>query len=66
MFNSSSKKEKGVLKNTQKCWVINHNLIDPYGQIPNPIPLHPSDNENLIDGKEVEFFVGYEYFGKLK
>jgi hypothetical protein len=57
---------EGELKNTENGWVIQHSIIDPYGQIPNPIPLHPSDNENLIDGKEVEFYVGYEYFAKIK
>ena len=66
MVDKSNKIQKGVLKNTEKGWVINHDIIDPYGQVPNPIPLHPSDTENLIDGNEVEFFVGYEYFGKLK
>lgn len=66
MVDTSSKVHKGVLKNTQKGWVINHNIIDPYGQVPHPIQLHPSDSGNLIDGEEVEFFVGYEYYAKLK
>jgi hypothetical protein len=57
---------KGILKNTQNGWVINHDIIDPYGQIPHPIRLHPSDTENLIDGEEIQFEVVYEYYGKLK
>ena len=66
MIDKSSKILKGFLKNTENGWVVNHSIIDPYGQVPNPIQLHPSDNENLIDGEEVEFFVGYEYYAKLK
>ena len=66
ILHTSNRVIEGILKKTEKGWVISHNVIDPYGQVPNPIPLHPSNNENLIDGKEVEFYVGYEYFAKIK
>jgi hypothetical protein len=57
---------KGTLKNTENGWVVNHSIIDPYGQIPNPIPLHPSiKDEYLVDGAEVEFETAYEYYAKI-
>jgi hypothetical protein len=59
---------KGILKKTETGWVICHSIVDPYGQVPNPIRLHHSYIGDLIDGKEIEFElkVRYEYYGELK
>ena len=55
----------GTLKKTEEGWVIYHKLIDPYGQIPNPIPIeHKGDD--LFDGKEVEFSVDFKYYAKIE
>ena len=60
---------KGILKKSEQGnWVVQHNLIDPYSQLPNTlILLLNDDTSSLIEGKEVEFeIVGdFFYYAKL-
>ena len=63
-------KMKGKLKKTETGWVIEHKIIDPYGQIPNPIKLHPDYVKYYLldedaEGSDIEFEIAYEYCAKL-
>ena len=63
---------KGKIKKIENKWVVDVPLlIDPYGQIPHPIPLHPDSYDKLNEeGTEIEFELEletvYQYYAKLK
>ena len=59
--------KSGELQKTENGWVVVHNIIDPYGQIPHPLPLHPDIKiDNDKNGKKVDFELVYEYFAKIE
>jgi hypothetical protein len=38
---------KGTLKKSNEEWVVYHDIVDPYSQITNPLPIHDSFFEFL-------------------
>jgi len=55
----------GVLKKTEKGWGVVHREIDPYAQIPNPIPLHPTHYEDSEGDVKFEIVLEEKYYAKI-
>jgi hypothetical protein len=53
-----NKKMKGILKKTEKGWMVIYDEILGEAIVKknqNALPLHPDNEVSLIEGKEVEF-----------
>lgn len=65
---------KGTLKIGEEGVIIYHDIIDPYSQITNPIPLHPGYNSECsvfkdLDGKKIDFkivLLGSKHYASLE
>jgi hypothetical protein len=61
------KKYKGTLKKLNEEWVVFNDIIDPFAQITNPLPIHKSFYEILDKcfspsfSQEVDFEIMNEY-----
>jgi hypothetical protein len=57
-----SKSLKGVIIKVYESWVVAHDLIDPYSQIPTQLPIHYSSYivTQLTENLKVDFDIIYQ------
>ena len=63
-------KEKGTVIRINEQWMVSHNLIDPFGQIPLALPIHINSyiSTQLTENLKVYFdivFENNEYFALI-